>query len=408
MFSLIYGYLEKKNYDIELMLGITAGTLIVSISLSFFSLWFFTMPVKWGIYMITAFSLLFYWVLIKNSEYSDKYNSEVMPIINSFIDEDLKNNILPKYSIEDLHKRIEEADVSLNKNILSTLFTKTLIDKFVSKNLKNYISIWPYKHNPEEIPDNLITGLHHIFSEYRINITPMMVKKLATKKLIALQEEHFKQWFLQNNKIPEEPTIYDWVNAYVDTFENNLNYIENVKTLTIEKNTRIDEEQFKKLIYNEIYLRKKTTLARMVSWNMYLEKPIQFITIEDIDKMEGADKGVKFESILSQLFLTMGYDTVETPQNGDYGADLIVSKFGKKIAVQAKCYSDSVGLSAVQEAVSAMNYYDCQYAMVITNNTYTSSAINLAEKNNVILWDRTKLIEQIDTYSMSRNVLYSY
>ena len=34
--------------------------------------------------------------------------------------------------------------------------------------------------------------------------------------------------------------------------------------------------------------------------------------------------------------------------------------------------------------------------MVITNSTFTKSAIELAKKNNVQLWDRKTLIEKID------------
>ena len=37
-------------------------------------------------------------------------------------------------------------------------------------------------------------------------------------------------------------------------------------------------------------------------------------------------------------------------------------------------------------------------AVVLSNNYFTKSAKELAEKNNVLLWDRNKLIEMINNY----------
>ena len=60
-----------------------------------------------------------------------------------------------------------------------------------------------------------------------------------------------------------------------------------------------------------------------------------------------------------------------TPLTGDYGADLILHKDHQRIAVQAKCYTGSVGVASVQEALSGMAYYQCQTAWVITTGNYT-------------------------------------
>ncbi|MFC4803452.1 restriction endonuclease [Filifactor villosus] len=65
----------------------------------------------------------------------------------------------------------------------------------------------------------------------------------------------------------------------------------------------------------------------------------------------------------------------------DYGADLIISKNGETIAVQAKRYRNKVGIKAIQEAVASMKVYSCNRAMVITNSYYTKSALELATGN---------------------------
>jgi restriction system protein len=101
--------------------------------------------------------------------------------------------------------------------------------------------------------------------------------------------------------------------------------------------------------------------------------------------------GTEFEQYLTGLFHQHGYQVELTPASGDYGADLLLSKQGQRIAVQAKCYTGSVGVSAVQEALSGMAYYQCHGAWVITTGTYTTNAVELARKSNVRLLDSTEL-----------------
>ncbi|GGI16592.1 restriction endonuclease [Gottfriedia solisilvae] len=112
--------------------------------------------------------------------------------------------------------------------------------------------------------------------------------------------------------------------------------------------------------------------------------------INEIDKMDG----VAFEKYLKELFVKMGYSVKLTSVTGDYGADLILEKNNKKIVVQAKRYSKSVGIKAVQEVKSAMSHYKAREAWVVSNSFYTQAAINLAKSNNVRLIDRKELIEQ--------------
>lgn len=116
------------------------------------------------------------------------------------------------------------------------------------------------------------------------------------------------------------------------------------------------------------------------------------IRIEEIDLMNGEE----FEYFITQLFNTMGYKATHTKLSGDQGVDVIAEKDNIKIVIQTKCYHNVVGNKAIQEAVAGMKYYDANKAMVITNSTFTKSAIELAQKNNVQLWDRKTLIEKIN------------
>ena len=105
--------------------------------------------------------------------------------------------------------------------------------------------------------------------------------------------------------------------------------------------------------------------------------------------------GKEFEEFICKMFKSMGYISEVTKQSGDQGLDVIAEKNGVKIGIQAKCYSNTVGNSAIQEAVAGKNYYGCQKVIVVTNNNFTAAAIELAECNDVILWNREILKEKI-------------
>ncbi|MFB5268105.1 restriction endonuclease [Paenibacillus enshidis] len=73
----------------------------------------------------------------------------------------------------------------------------------------------------------------------------------------------------------------------------------------------------------------------------------------------------------------------------------MLEKAGKKIVVQAKRYSKSVGIEAVQQAHSSQNYYGASEAWVLSNRNYTEAARNLAKSNSVRLIGRDELVEMI-------------
>lgn len=113
--------------------------------------------------------------------------------------------------------------------------------------------------------------------------------------------------------------------------------------------------------------------------------------ISQIDKMDG----VKFEQYLGHLFRSQGYKAEVTRAVGDFGADLILIKDGKRIVVQAKRYSKNVGLKAVQEVQGARAHYRASAAWVVTNSNFTQQAYELAKSNGVRLISRDELVEML-------------
>jgi restriction system protein len=113
--------------------------------------------------------------------------------------------------------------------------------------------------------------------------------------------------------------------------------------------------------------------------------------IQEIDTMDG----IQFEYFLKELYLSRGYAVEVTSASGDYGADLLLKKDGKKIVVQAKRYSKDVGIKAVQEVMGAKSYYKAAEAWVVTNSYFTKAAKDLALSGHVLLVNRDELINYI-------------
>lgn len=112
-----------------------------------------------------------------------------------------------------------------------------------------------------------------------------------------------------------------------------------------------------------------------------------------MDDMEGHD----FEYFCAELLRESGFLDVEvTKGSGDFGIDILAEKDGVTYAVQCKCYTDSVGVKAVQEAYAGRDYYDRMVGAVMTNQYFTAPAVQAAKKLKILLWDRGYLENMIE------------
>ena len=104
-----------------------------------------------------------------------------------------------------------------------------------------------------------------------------------------------------------------------------------------------------------------------------------------MDEMEGHD----FEYYCADILKAHGFIEVEvTKGSGDFGADILAEKDGVTYAVQCKCYDKPIGVKAVQEVYAGRDYYDRMVGVVMTNQYFTDPAVKMAEKFNILLWDR--------------------
>jgi HJR/Mrr/RecB family endonuclease len=127
-----------------------------------------------------------------------------------------------------------------------------------------------------------------------------------------------------------------------------------------------------------------------------LPVPEDVVTMEAIDQMSG----VEFENFLEKLFLSLGYRVAKTKQTGDQGVDLILTKGDQTIGVQSKRSAGSIGNKAVQEISAGLRHYGLKRGMVVTNNSFTPSAYDLAKSNGIVLWERAQLKQQLELFNI--------
>lgn len=107
-------------------------------------------------------------------------------------------------------------------------------------------------------------------------------------------------------------------------------------------------------------------------------------------------RGTAFEDFLGEVFHELGYTVSKTKSTGDQGVDLLLSGGGRRIAVQAKGYKDSVGNKPVQEVYAGMTHYQCDVCVAVTNSHFTSGARDLARSVGCLLIDANQIPDLIE------------
>ena len=215
---------------------------------------------------------------------------------------------------------------------------------------------------------------------------------LIHKEIKKQSYKEFKEKMLYNNP----KNLYDYIENFVYAYGTQyLTYISSLSELLYEEDVNYDSP------LEELILGMKTQIEMERFENNLIESKDKTIAIENIDTLNGYE----FENFLKILFEKMGYNVKNTPLSGDQGADLVIERFGEKIVVQAKCYSNKVPNKAVQEVVASKAQYNADKAIVVTNNYFTNSAIELANSNGVELINRDKLNILIEQHSISINEL---
>lgn len=110
--------------------------------------------------------------------------------------------------------------------------------------------------------------------------------------------------------------------------------------------------------------------------------------------------GHTFERYCANVLTENSFQKVQVTQgSGDQGVDIIAYKDDIKYGIQCKCHASDINNRAVQEVFAGKAFYQCHVGVVLTNRYFTKSAIELASRNGVILWNRDKLLQMVEQYN---------
>ena len=117
-----------------------------------------------------------------------------------------------------------------------------------------------------------------------------------------------------------------------------------------------------------------------------------------MDELEGHD----FEFFCADLLRAQGFIDVEvTRGSGDFGVDILAERDGVTYAIQCKRYSGPVGVEAVLRTYGGQAYYERMVGAVMTNQYFTSPAVEAAKKLHILLWDRGYMDAMIEESNVS-------
>ena len=101
----------------------------------------------------------------------------------------------------------------------------------------------------------------------------------------------------------------------------------------------------------------------------------------DVDSLDP----IQFEHYCADILRNSGWDAHVTQASGDQGVDVIANRGNVKAVLQCKKYSQPVGNAAVQEIIAGKQFEQADIAAVVSNNSYTQSAKQLANAAGVHL-----------------------
>ena len=218
-------------------------------------------------------------------------------------------------------------------------------------------------------------------------IAGLIIFEQNAKKLRAKRQQH-----IADEKSRQEHYLCEQVDQHIDTLAR-----KRLQLRRINEYGAVDDKAWRM----EMEVFRKSTLFRLAGdealfadWEIQglIDRRVEayqndHLQIDYDDTMSGHD----YEYFCAELIKQAGWEARVTQGSGDQGVDVVASKEGKTIAIQCKKYTSPVGNKAVQEVHAGKGYIDAEAAVVVTNSTFTPSAIELAQSLGVTLMHHTEL-----------------
>lgn len=197
----------------------------------------------------------------------------------------------------------------------------------------------------------------------------------------------------------------DAIEQLVQSHESTL-YAKKLQTVKRDAygNVFDDEWQREKVYFHDYVVKPKLGITRNLDGTdpyPYEDSPTSDIIEKVVDDFSRSSptqdfdvsslSPYEFEAFCTQLLNDSGWSARTTQGSGDQGIDIIGEKDGLRAVFQVKQYSSPVGNKAVQEAISGKAFASADLAFVVSNASYTPSAIKLADVSGVKLLHYSEL-----------------
>lgn len=138
-----------------------------------------------------------------------------------------------------------------------------------------------------------------------------------------------------------------------------------------------------------------------------VDVPRRFLTLDDVDRLDGFG----FEAFCCLLWEKQGFQaSVTKKRGGDGGIDVIAIKGPRGELLQCKCSINSkIGWDAIKEAAAGATKYQAKFPgtrfskIAVTNQHFTSGALEQATANQVHLVTRSGLEELLGIHPMTNH-----
>lgn len=102
--------------------------------------------------------------------------------------------------------------------------------------------------------------------------------------------------------------------------------------------------------------------------------------------------GIDYEHFCAELLRAAGWEARVTQASGDQGVDIEATRSGKRVVFQCKKYSAPVGNTAVQQILAGKVFYEADIGVVVSNASFTPSAVQLARSTGILLQHHDDLL----------------
>jgi restriction system protein len=184
---------------------------------------------------------------------------------------------------------------------------------------------------------------------------------------------------------------------------------------------RVTKEEFEK--FNLARVEKKACLRNLGAQvsphpdECVPVKPVVEFNMVDSRFVEGSDvlseldsrpnlmelNPFEFENLVGNLFSQMGLETRQTQASRDGGVDCVAFDtrpiLGGKVVIQAKRYSNTVGVSAVRDLYGTMMNEGATKGILVTTSGYGKDAFNFAKDKPIELIDGGGLLYLLENHA---------